>query len=171
MSHAIYLGLGSNKNPEHHLKEAIKVLEAAFGEVTLSPVYRSVAVGFSGDDFLNAVALVHTDWSIGEIKRFLTELENRFGRDRNQPKFSDRVLDVDILLCDDWSGTFDGLALPRDEITRYAHVLKPLADLAPNLVHPGGEQTYDDLWHAFDGDRHLIPHPLTLPERMTNEHE
>lgn len=160
MAHALYLGLGSNKDPEHHLKEAIKALEATFGLVQVSPVYRSVAVGFEGDDFLNAVALVHTHWTVGKIKRFLTELEDRFGRDRDQPKFSDRVLDIDILLFDDWVGTFDGLDLPRDEITRYAHVLKPLADLAPQMIHPGSQLTYESLWNEFAGDRHLMVHPL-----------
>jgi len=117
-------------------------------------------VGFEGDDFLNAVARVSTDWGVGQIKRYLTELENQHGRDRNQPKFSDRVLDIDLLLYDDWMGEFDGLSLPRDEITRYAHVLKPLADLAPDLIHPGSDQNYATLWDAFTGDRSLMPHPF-----------
>lgn len=162
MTHSIYLGLGSNKDPERHLKDAIGALKATFGHITLSPVYRSTAVGFEGDDFLNAVALVSTDWGVGQIKRYLTELENQHGRDRNQPKFSDRVLDIDLLLYDDWVGEFDGLGLPRDEITRYAHVLKPLADLAPDLIHPGSDQTYAILWDAFDGDRSLMPHPFEM---------
>lgn len=162
MAYPIYLGLGSNKDPEHHLKEAIEALESTFGEIILSPVYRSSAVGFEGEDFLNAVALVETDWGVGEIKHYLTELEDQHGRDRNQPKFSDRVLDIDLLLYDDWIGEFDGLALPRDEITRYAHVLKPLADLAPNLKHPGLDQTYAALWAAFGGDRSLVRHPFEM---------
>lgn len=162
MTHPIYLGLGSNKDPEHHLKEAIEALKATFGRITLSPVYRSTAVGFEGDDFLNAVALMSTDWSVGQIKRYLTELENQHGRDRSQPKFSDRVLDIDLLLYDDWVGEFDGLSLPRDEITRYAHVLKPLADIAPDLTHPGSDQTYARLWDTFNGDRSLIPQPFEM---------
>ncbi|HEY7905384.1 MAG TPA: 2-amino-4-hydroxy-6-hydroxymethyldihydropteridine diphosphokinase [Wenzhouxiangella sp.] len=162
MAYPIYLGLGSNKDPERHLKEAIETLESTFGEIILSPVYRSSAVGFEGEDFLNAVALVQTDWGVGEIKHYLTDLEDQHGRDRNQPKFSDRVLDIDLLLYDDWIGEFDGLVLPRDEITRYAHVLKPLADLAPDLKHPGLDQTYATLWATFDGDRSLVRHPFEM---------
>lgn len=162
MPHPVYLGLGSNKDPERHLKEAIRALKTTFGEITLSPVYRSSAVGFEGEDFLNAVALVHTDWGVGEIKHYLTELEDQHGRDRNQPKFSDRVLDIDLLLYDDWTGEFDDLVLPRDEITRYAHVLKPLADLAPNLKHPGLDQTYAALWAGFGGDQSLVRHPFEM---------
>lgn len=160
MSHLIYLGLGSNKDPDRHIKAAIDALKASLGEIELSPIYRSVAVGFSGDDFLNAVASARTDLSVAELKQYLTALEDQFGRDRDQPKFSDRVLDIDILLYDDWVGEFDGLVLPRDEITKYAHVLKPLADLAPHLRHPGTPLTYQELWETFTGDRHLIPHEL-----------
>ncbi len=162
MPHPIYLGLGSNKDPERHLRAAIEALRTTFGEISLSPIYRSSAVGFEGEDFLNAVALVHTDWGVGEIKDYLTQLEDQHGRDRDQPKFSDRVLDIDLLLYDDWMGEFDGLVLPRDEITRYAHVLKPLADLAPRLKHPGLDQTYATLWAEFGGDRSLMIHPMKM---------
>ena len=160
MSHAVYLGLGSNKDPDHHIQKAVEALRETFGEVAVSPVYRSVSVGFDGDDFLNAVALVHTDLSVAEIKDCLTAIEDQHGRERNKPKFSDRVLDIDLLLYSDWAGEFDGLRLPREEITQYAHVLKPLADIAPDLIHPGSESTYETLWDNFSGDRSLTPHRL-----------
>ena len=118
---AVYLGLGSNVEPEHHIRAAFDALRETFGEVDCSPVYVSAAVGFSGADFLNAAARIKTDWSVGELKTWLTELENRYGRDRSQPKFSDRSLDVDILMHGDKSGVFDELVLPREEIGR-AHV-------------------------------------------------
>ncbi len=161
MSHPVYLGLGSNKNPDWHIQKAIEALGQIFGDVVISPVYRSEAVGFSGDDFLNAVVLVYTNLSVAEIKAHLTAIEDHNGRDRSQPKFSDRVLDIDLLLYDDWVGEYDGLELPRDEITQYAHVLKPLADLAPEMIHPGSEQTYQTLWDNFQGDRSLKPHALS----------
>lgn len=156
----VYLGLGSNKSPDYHISWALQALISHFGDVTHSPIYRSVAVGFDGDDFLNAVACIHTDMEVGELKEFITTLEDECGRDRSQPKFSDRVLDIDILLYDDWVGIFDGLSLPRDEITQYAHVLKPLADLAPTLYHPGTQQTYQMLWDTFTGDRSILEHTL-----------
>ena len=160
MNHPVYLGLGSNKDPDRHIQKAIGALSETFGDVVVSPVYRSEAVGFSGDDFLNAVVLVHTDMSVAEIKARLTAIEDQYGRDRSLPKFSDRVLDIDLLLYDDWAGEFDGLGLPRDEITEYAHVLKPLADIAPDTIHPGSKQTYRALWDNFQGDRTLVPHEL-----------
>ena len=150
-----YLGLGSNQNAEHNMRSGISALRARFGRIDLSPIYRSPAVGFSGEDFLNAAARIRTDMSVGELKRWLTELENQHGRDRSQPRFSDRSLDIDILLHGDKVGEFDGLELPRDEVLKYAHVLKPLADIAPDLKHPVSGRSFAEHWSDFSGERSL----------------
>ncbi|MEM7054654.1 MAG: 2-amino-4-hydroxy-6-hydroxymethyldihydropteridine diphosphokinase, partial [Pseudomonadota bacterium] len=76
----VYLGLGSNVDAATNLRSALKHLQAEFGEVELSPVYRSKAVGFSGDDFLNACCCIQTDMGPGQLKHWLAELENRHGR-------------------------------------------------------------------------------------------
>lgn len=153
----VYLGLGSNLDAERHIAAGFEALRHEFGEVVCSPVYRSPAVGFSGDDFLNAAACIQTDWSVGRLKDWLTELENAHGRDRSQPKFSDRSLDIDILLHGDECGEYDGLVLPREEILEYAHVLKPLADIAPQLRHPLTGLPFAEHWQRFEGDRGLQP--------------
>ena len=150
-----YLGLGSNQDAVRNMQSGIAELKRQFGAVIVSPIYRSAAVGFSGEDFLNAAAHIQTGWSVAELKNWLTDLENRHGRDRSQPKFSDRSLDIDILLHGDKTGVVDGLELPRDEILKYAHVLRPLADIAPELKHPVTDRTFADHWATFDGDRSL----------------
>ena len=152
-----YLGLGSNQNPEQKIADGIAALRQRFGDIVLSPIYRSSAVGFEGSDFLNAAARIRTNLTISELKSWLMDLENRHGRDRSQPKFSDRSLDIDILLYGDRAGLFNGLELPRDEILKYAHVLKPLADIAPDLKHPITGLTYAEHWQNFEGDRTLEP--------------
>jgi 2-amino-4-hydroxy-6-hydroxymethyldihydropteridine diphosphokinase len=153
----VYLGLGSNQDAKKHIAAGIVALQHRFGDFRISPIYRSRAVGFSGDDFLNAAAWVTTDLKVGELKAWLTDLEDRHGRDRSQPRFSDRSLDIDILLYGDWVGTFDGLELPRGEILKYAHVLKPLADIAPDLKHPVSGLTFAEHWRRFEGDRTVEP--------------
>lgn len=141
-----YLGLGSNVDAERHIRIAIQALQDEFGELALSPVYRSEAVGFEGDDFLNLAACIETDKSPLELRDFLRALEQAHGRDRNTPKWSDRTLDIDILLYDDLVIYDDELEIPRKEILKFAHVLRPLADLAPNLVHPVERRTISAIW-------------------------
>lgn len=153
----VYLGLGSNLDPHRHIEAGFRALHETFGKIERSPIYVSAAVGFSGADFLNAVARIQTDWPVRRLKSWLTGLENEHGRDRSQPKFSDRSLDIDILLHGDQQGEFDGLVLPRAEILEHAHVLKPLADIAPDLVHPATGCTIAEHWRRFRGDRSLAP--------------
>jgi 2-amino-4-hydroxy-6-hydroxymethyldihydropteridine diphosphokinase len=86
-----------------------------------------------------------------ELKEFLNALEDRHGRRRDLPKFSDRTLDIDILMVDDLYLHCPGLVLPRPEILLYAHVLRPLADLAPGLVHPITLKRISDHWSSFSG--------------------
>ncbi|HLR87886.1 MAG TPA: 2-amino-4-hydroxy-6-hydroxymethyldihydropteridine diphosphokinase [Wenzhouxiangella sp.] len=150
-----WLGLGSNQNAQANLRAGLAALYRRFDNLAVSPVYRSAAVGFSGQDFLNCAARISTDLSPVQLKQWLTDLEDAHGRDRSQPKFSDRSLDIDILLYDDRVGQFGRLVLPRGEILEYAHVLKPLADLAPDLKHPVSGQTFAAHWEAFSGDRTL----------------
>jgi 2-amino-4-hydroxy-6-hydroxymethyldihydropteridine diphosphokinase len=145
-----YLGLGSNVDAERHIRIAIQTLQDEFGAVALSPVYRSEAVGFKGDDFLNLAARIETGLSPLALRDFLRRLEQAYGRDRNTPKWSDRTLDIDILLYDELVIYDEELEIPRREILKFAHVLKPLADLAPDLVHPAERRTIADIWASSD---------------------
>ncbi len=151
MNHA-WLGIGSNVEPERNIRFAIDALRTAFPVIELSPVYRSRAVGFDGDDFINLVAAVQTAMTPLELRAWLRMLEDSQGRDRNSPKFSNRVIDVDILLYDDVVMNAPELVLPRPEILRFAHVLRPLADLSPDLPYPGDGRTIDELrrWISLD---------------------
>jgi len=131
-----WLGLGSNVDAENHIRAGIRELQRDFDDVSLSPVYSSTAVGFEGDDFINLVARVETDMHPLALRDYLRDLEDRFGRKRGVEKFSDRTLDIDILLYDDLVLFSPKLEIPRAEILKFAHVLKPLADLDPELMHP-----------------------------------
>jgi 2-amino-4-hydroxy-6-hydroxymethyldihydropteridine diphosphokinase len=141
-----YLGLGSNVDAERHIRIAIQALHDAFGELAVSPVYRSAAVGFEGDDFLNLAVRIETAMSPLALRDFLRDLEQAHGRDRNTPKWSDRTLDIDILLFDELVVCDEQLEIPRKEILKFAHVLKPLADLAPQGRHPVTGETFEATW-------------------------
>lgn len=142
----VLLSLGSNQEPERHLRSAIAALEATFGRVRLSPVYRTAAVGFAGPAFLNLAAGIHTDWDILRLDTWLHALEDTHGRRRDVPRFSSRTLDIDIVLFGD--DIVDGpgnLKVPRPEL-QHAFVLKPLADIAPERAVPGLAATLGSLW-------------------------
>ena len=151
-----YLSLGSNREPERHLRAAIAALRKHFGDVVLSPVYRTRAVGFDGGDFLNAAAIIDTALDPFALNDWLHALEDANGRDRSGPRFGDRTLDIDIVLFDDLvlegedqPGSSPGqvLQIPRAEL-KHAFVLKPLADIAPDVVVPGSGCTLGELWAA-----------------------
>ncbi len=141
-----YLGLGSNVNARRNILAGIAALRETFDNVRLSPAYQTRAVGFEGDDFINLTASIETTLQPLELKRFLNELEDRHGRARNVAKFSDRTLDIDILLYDDLYLISPLLEIPRAEIMTFAHVLMPLADLAPELLHPVCRRTVAEIW-------------------------
>ncbi len=149
----VYLGLGSNIDPEANIASGILSLRARFRTVALSPLYRAAAVGFAGNDFINGAARIETDLGPLEVRRWLHDLEDRHGRARGVPKFSDRTLDIDILLYDDLWLLSPELEIPRDEILTAAHVLRPLAELAPGLAHPVVRRTLGELWQDYQGPR------------------
>ena len=96
-----YLGLGSNVDAKRHIKIAVHALIQTFGDAEISPIYRSKAVGFEGEDFLNLVARIQTEFKPAELREYLRGLEASQGRNHDVPKWSDRTLDIDILLFDD----------------------------------------------------------------------
>jgi 2-amino-4-hydroxy-6-hydroxymethyldihydropteridine diphosphokinase len=155
-----WLGLGSNVDSEVNIRAGISALQDTFGDISLSPSYTSTAVGFEGDDFINLVARIETDMPPLELRRYLRNLEDRYGRKRDVPKFSDRSLDIDILLYDDLVLLSPLLEIPRAEILKFSHVLKPLTDLAPDLIHPTEHRTMADIWSSSGMDESaLTPTP------------
>jgi len=141
-----YLSLGSNQEPEQHLPRALAELRARFGKVLVSPTYRTPAEGFDGPEFLNAAAIIETDLDIVALDAWLHALEDAHGRRRDQPRFSSRPLDIDIVFYDELVFKGPGnLQVPRPELER-AFVLKPLADLAPEFRDPVSGKTLAALW-------------------------
>jgi 2-amino-4-hydroxy-6-hydroxymethyldihydropteridine diphosphokinase len=144
------LSLGSNLEPERHLRAAIAELRLRFGPLRLSPTYRTPAVGFEGPDFLNLAASIDTELEPEALDAWLHALEDRHGRQRDVPRFSSRTLDVDLVLYDDRVVRGPGnLEIPRGELVKHAFVLKPSVDLDPEWVHPILGRTLAELWAEF----------------------
>lgn len=156
----VYLSLGSNIEPRRHLAAALDELRARFGTIDVSPAYRTRAVGFEGDDFLNLAVGLDTELEPEPLNEWLHALEARHGRRRDGPRFASRTLDVDIVLYDDRVARGPGnLEIPRSELVQHAFVLQPMADLAPDVRHPLAGKTLAELWREFTGDRGAIREP------------
>ncbi|MGH8214945.1 MAG: 2-amino-4-hydroxy-6-hydroxymethyldihydropteridine diphosphokinase [Rhodanobacteraceae bacterium] len=156
----VYLSLGSNLDPERHLREALRAMRERFGELLVSPVYRSAAVGFEGEPFLNCAAAFDADVAHAVLHAWLRELEDASGRDRSLPRYADRTLDLDIALwCEGGSCRSD---LSREEFER-AHVLAPLADIAPELREPFTGEALQTRWQKLAS---LLPALERLSSRM-----
>jgi len=142
----VYLSLGSNVEPERNLRAALAELRAHFRELVVSPAYRYPAVGFEGPDFLNLAVGIDTGLEPQALNDWLHALEDRYGRRRDVPRYSSRTLDVDIVLYGD--RVFKGaqnLEVPRAELMQ-AFVLQPLADIAPEAIHPVLHKSIGELW-------------------------
>ena len=146
----VYLGLGSNVDPEDNLRLGIRELRNRFGELTLSAVYENAAVGFDGPDFLNLVVGLVTEQSALAVHEQIEIIHRMAGRTRGEDKFSSRPLDIDLLLYGDQVHDAPPLRIPRSDILEYAFVLRPLTELAPDLVHPQTGMTLAEHWAAFD---------------------
>lgn len=146
----VHVSVGSNEAPEAHIQHGLAALERAVGRLQRSPVYRNPAVGFEGADFFNLVVSFDTALPLQDIARCLRDIEQAEGRTRGEARFAPRTLDLDILTYGNTILTSGPLRLPRDDILEYAFVLKPLADNAPEEVHPVRGETYAALWAAFD---------------------
>ena len=150
MSATVYIGLGSNVDRDKNIWLAIREMRKVFGPLEISPVYESAAVGFDGNDFLNLVAGFKTENELAEVVNALREIEDKLGRDRTQPRFSPRPIDLDILTYDELEIDQSGIQIPRHEILQNAFVLKPLQDIAPDVVHPVANKTFRQLWQVME---------------------
>lgn len=146
----VHVSIGSNIDREEHIRAAVSELRARFGELRLSSVYESEAVGFDGDNFLNMVVAFDTELDVRSVAQTLRAIEDKHGRVRSGPRFSSRTLDLDLLLYDELVSRDEGLDVPRAEITKNAFVLRPLAEIAPQALHPTVRLTFAELWQRFD---------------------
>lgn len=152
----VFVALGSNIDPDARLLQAARLLRVQFPDVRFSRCFRNRAVGFVGDDFINAVAGFSCALPVPALLEVLHRIEERCGRGRGAPKWEPREMDLDLLLYGDQIGEGPGYTLPRRDLLRRPYMLGPLAELAPDVRHPVAGQTIAALWAAFPQAEHVM---------------
>jgi 2-amino-4-hydroxy-6-hydroxymethyldihydropteridine diphosphokinase len=149
--HNVYLGLGTNLGDRPgNLRLALEKLRACATVEKVSSCYETRPVGYEDQpDFLNLTCFVTTALSPLQLLRSLKDIEQQMGRQagfRNAP----RLIDIDILLFDDLVVDSPELAIPHPRMNNRAFVLAPLADIAPEIVHPILKLTVREMLEKVD---------------------
>ncbi len=142
----IYLSLGSNINAEENLNKAKELLKKEYQPKLESNTYKTKSEGFEGEDFLNQVVCFTTEDSPDRVVAKLKDIEKKIGRKKRTEKFSDREIDIDLLLYGNYVGKVLGKDIPHKDIDLYRFVLEPLAEIAPDLVHPKYKEKISEIW-------------------------
>ena len=157
-THEVYLNLGSNIEPEWHLREAVRRLRA-YGQVAaVSKAWQTHAVGSSGPDYLNACVHFLTPLKAHDLKaQVIRPLEAALGRIRSANKYAPRTIDIDIILFDD--EPYGG------EFWSNAFVVVPLAEIHPNFLHPLLYETLSQVSASLRRQTWIEARPEVLPHR------
>jgi 2-amino-4-hydroxy-6-hydroxymethyldihydropteridine diphosphokinase len=150
----VYVAASSNVEPIANLRRALDELSSTFPHLRLSPAYRNRAVGFEGDDFVNLVVEFATDLPLAAVLERLHAIEESCGRSRHAPKWAPRTMDLDVLLYGSSVIDEPGLQVPRPDLAQRAYMLRPAAELAPDVSHPTLGKTLRELWRESDQPSH-----------------
>ena len=141
----ISISLGSNIEPLLNIKKAQKLISNKFNVLKSSSLYSSNAEGFIGSFFINQVIVCDTKFSFKESIKILKDIEKILGRQESSEKFSNRVIDLDLLTYGDERINEIGKEVPHKDIGEYAFVLVPLCEISPNNIHPSLNISFKEL--------------------------
>ncbi len=152
-NHEIFLGLGSNLGDrQSNLLEALHRLREKITIRSVSSCYETEPVGYLDQPrFLNVVCSGTTSLSPRELFRFIKGIEKKMGR-RPTVRYGPRPIDIDILFYDDLVLDEPDLVIPHPRLAERAFVLVPLAEIAPQQVHPTLHMTSEELLARVDRD-------------------
>src|SRR5438094_7095460 len=159
MPHRVYIGTGSNlADRKANALEAVDRVSKLGGTriVRASSLYESEPLGDAKTWFVNSVIEIETEFQPEELLKRLKAIEKAMGRKRVQGKrWGSRVIDLDILLCDQEVVETRSLKVPHPEMHKRRFVLLPLAELAPHVVHPQLGQTVSALLASVTDDKRV----------------
>lgn len=152
----VFVAAGSNVEPEKNLAQACAQIADTWPDARFSRAWRNAAVGFEGPDFINLVVGFSAAQPLQVVIGKLRGIETSCGRPRYAPKWASRTMDLDVLLYGDLVEKTADYTLPRPDLLKRPYMLGPLAEIAPDLVHPLARRTIGELWAEFDRDGHAM---------------
>ena len=160
----VVIGVGSNSDHKNNIRQALDNLQREFGNLLVSPVYQSAPADTQVSDekifatevcyYLNLVVSFESSQAIASVKSCLRAIEQQQLRERNTDTVS---IDLDLLLYGSWVGDLDTRKVPHEDIELCEFVLRPLAELLPDSVHPINGCTYRKLWEDVKPSLLLTP--------------
>ena len=147
----LHLNIGSNQDRRKNIRSALDQLDIFFEKIKVSSLFESPSEGFEGKDFYNVGVNVETNKNASEVLDILHKIEDSLGRNRSVPKFSSRIIDLDLVIYDDMID--EKINVPRKDILKYAFVLAPLLELNPDGIHPEKGVSYLNLWEEFETNK------------------
>jgi 2-amino-4-hydroxy-6-hydroxymethyldihydropteridine diphosphokinase len=154
-----YVLVGSNINKRDNVLRCHQLLQEQTTVLAHSSVYETPAVGPDGclqqESFYNLAYKIESSLSVVQFDRVVCKaIERDLQRERTQDPFIARTIDVDIVLCNDVAAQYEHIILPALDISQYAHVLVPLAELEPDYIHPVLNKKLSDILRSFN---HVLP--------------
>ncbi|HNI43621.1 MAG TPA: 2-amino-4-hydroxy-6-hydroxymethyldihydropteridine diphosphokinase [Chitinophagales bacterium] len=147
--HTVYLLLGTNLNNRlHNLQNCVDLLSTEVGEITaISWIYETEPWGNTQQNtFLNQVVCCQTPLEPLDLLEKIQFIEQQMGRKR-QERWGPRLIDIDILFYEQRIVVEDNLLIPHPDLHKRRFTLVPLADLAPNFIHPILQKSVQKLLH------------------------
>ncbi len=155
---SIFLALGSNLgDKQHNIEKAYLEIEKRIGKIiSFSAFYLSKPVGFESDhDFVNSVCEVATNINVYSVFASIQSIEYEMGRGSktNSGAYTDRIIDIDLLLAGNTVINTSDLTIPHPRMHLRDFVIFPLCEIAPDRIHPVLEKTIKELKEEFDFDK------------------
>ncbi len=171
----IYLSLGSNQGEKlDNLQKALYAIAQKIGAIhKVASIYKTPALGFEGNDFLNTCIKVSTYLPPETLIKRILEVEKSLGRVRNENNhYTNRVIDIDVLLFDDEIIFSKDLIVPHPRMLDRKFVLTPLAEIATNIIHPVEKKHISKCLDTCEDNSEIIKTDtnLTRPVPLTEKY-
>ena len=160
----VYLILGSNIEKERNLPTAVSLLREMVDVVAVASLYETKPVGLKKQaNFWNTAVHIQTPLSARELKaQVLVAIEQQLKRVRQADKNAPRTIDLDIVLFNDEVFDYDGgdgrwRHIPDPDLLKFAHIAVPIAELAPDMLHPETAESLQSIAQSLHDPTHLWP--------------